>query len=356
MAGTRAKWEGRQVALLMLIAAVFMGVVQFPKCLQWFTDLNQREWLMGYIDSVEQVDEDIRREINAAATDYNEELYLGHMRLTSATEDERYQSLVKIPGTDLMARISLPRLNIYMPVMAGTTDEVLKRAAGHLYGTSLPVGGRSTHAVVTAHSGMVSAHMFTNLDQAVIGDMMVVNVLGETLWYQVYDIEKILPDELDDLVIHRGKDLLTFITCTPVGINTHRLLVMGERVPAPHDESEVINMTMWAYPGVPWWAIWESGSIAASGLVGRFLLVPHWRRIRAKSLDNAPSSSVQGLRVEPAMTACEAPSSCELPDPHPTTVIPARGACDTAWNLTPLPSRRSLRMAAAAAELEGGVA
>jgi sortase A len=154
----------------------------------------------------------------------------------------------------------------------------LKNGAGHFYGSSLPVGGESTHAVITAHSGLVKDRMFTNLDTISKGDYLTVKSVGETLWYQVIDINKVLPEEIDLLKIQEGMDLMTFVTCTPIPVNTHRLLVTGERVDPPADAQSFQEMYARAIPGFPWWAVQWLVAIAFTFIVARFVMLPHWQR------------------------------------------------------------------------------
>ena len=131
----------------------------------------------------------------------------------------------------VMAYIDIPKINVYLPVQHGTGAETLERAVGHVVGTSLPVGGSSTHAVLSAHSGLASSKLFSDIDQLAAGDVFYIHVLGEVLAYKVDAIHTVLPTDTSLLQIEEGKDLVTLVTCTPFGINTHRLLVRGHRVP-----------------------------------------------------------------------------------------------------------------------------
>lgn len=140
----------------------------------------------------------------------------------------------------VMAYVDIPKINVYLPVQHGTDVDTLERAVGHVVGTSLPVGGSSTHAVLSAHSGMASSKLFSDIDQLTEGDVFYIHVLGEVLAYQVDNIATVLPTDTSLLQIEEGKDLVTLVTCTPFGINTHRLLVRGHRVPyTPEQEAEV---------------------------------------------------------------------------------------------------------------------
>lgn len=138
----------------------------------------------------------------------------------------------------VMCYVDIPKINVYLPVQHGTDADTLERAVGHVVGTSLPVGGSSTHAVLSAHSGMVSSRLFSDIDQLTEGDMFYIHVLGDTLAYKVDAIHTVLPTDTSRLQIEDGKDLVTLVTCTPFGVNTHRLLVRGHRVPyVPEQEA-----------------------------------------------------------------------------------------------------------------------
>ena len=140
----------------------------------------------------------------------------------------------------VMAYVDIPKIGVYLPVQQGTDADTLERAVGHVVGTSLPVGGSSTHAVLSAHSGMASSKLFSDIDQLAVGDTFYIHVLGDTLAYKVDTITTVLPTDTSLLQIEDGKDLVTLVTCTPFGINTHRLLVRGHRVPyTPEQEAEV---------------------------------------------------------------------------------------------------------------------
>ena len=141
-----------------------------------------------------------------------------------------------------MAYVDIPKINVYLPVQHGTDADTLERAVGHVVGTSLPVGGSSTHAVLSAHSGMASSKLFSDIDQLAVGDVFYIRVLGDTLVYEVDSINTVVPTDTSLLQIEEGKDLVTLVTCTPFGVNTHRLLVRGHRVPyTPEQETTAVE-------------------------------------------------------------------------------------------------------------------
>ena len=152
---------------------------------------------------------------------------------------ENYNSQLDIAGNGIIGYVIIPKIQVNLPIYHGTDAEVLDRGVGHLLGSSLPVGGKNTHTILSGHSGMASQKMFTDLEQLVPGDVFYLNVLGETMAYQVTEINTVLPYETDLLGIVPGEDLCTLVTCTPYGINTHRLLVRGSRI--PYEEAAVME-------------------------------------------------------------------------------------------------------------------
>lgn len=185
---------------------------------------------------------------------------------------------------EVMARVVIPSLNSDLPVYHGTAEETLERGAGHLYGSSLPVGGEGTHAVITAHTGLSHATLWDNLVDIKEGDAFYINVVGETMKYEVREIRVVLPEETDSLTPVEGKDLITLITCTPYGVNSHRLLVTGERVELDAEEAaEALRQG-----GVPWqWWMTLAVGIAALALL---LLLLLWRKNRKKRKEEETQS------------------------------------------------------------------
>lgn len=197
----------------------------------------------------------------------------GGSRDSVASDDGDYQRVLD-SGAGVMGTVSLPQIGVRLPIYHGASEQVLAVGAGHLYGTSLPVGGEGTHAVITGHRGLVDAMMFTRLDELDEGDFMYVEVLGSTLGYQVDRVSVIDPDDVSQLKIVPGEDRLTLMTCTPYGVNTHRLLVSGHRVdiplpaPDPHDVRDVRAIGIRAF--------------AASAIVGALSCLTIMRSMRAK--------------------------------------------------------------------------
>lgn len=182
-----------------------------------------------------------------AATRYNESITPGATDTESYSQEallaasQNYQELLNVAGDGIIGYVQIPKISVQLPIYHGTNNDSLDRGIGHLLGSSLPVGGDSTHSILTAHSGMASQKMFSDLPQLGVGDVFYLKVLGETLAYQVDQIHTVLPHDTTYLGIEQGEDLCTLVTCTPFGVNTHRLLVRGERI--PYEEAEVIVET-----------------------------------------------------------------------------------------------------------------
>lgn len=207
-----------------------LSVMFYPAVSNYFHQRNQ----VGVIDEYRrQVEKMSREQIDAmksAAREYNE--LLADLAINGSTSitstDLEYKSLLNV-NDDVMAYITIPVCNISLPIRHGCGEEVLQKSAGHIPESSLPIGGENTHAVITAHRGLPSAKLFTNIDSLKEGDLFFIHGVDETLAYKVDQIKVVLPDDISYLQITPGKDYVTLVTCTPYGINTHRLLVRGER-------------------------------------------------------------------------------------------------------------------------------
>ena len=158
--------------------------------------------------------------------------------IREGTTDEEYESFLNVQGNQIMGEINIPVIRVHLPIYHYSTEKSLKKGCGHIFGSSLPVGGEDSHAVITAHRGLPAAKLFTDLDQLELGDKFFIKVYNETLAYEVDNIETVAPEETRSLAIQRGEDLVTLVTCTPYGVNTDRLLVRGHRVPyVPEEEA-----------------------------------------------------------------------------------------------------------------------
>lgn len=209
-----------------------IGIALYPFVSDWWNDQHQTQAIATYQQAVAETPaEDLQAAWDEAVA-YNQSLPTGLGRFNLTDEERtRYEATLDVTGTGIMGYVEIPKINVNLPIYHGTDDTVLQVAIGHIPGSSLPVGGTGTHCVISGHRGLPSARLFSDIDQLREGDVFMVHVLGQTLTYQVDQIRTVLPDQLDDLVIDPGLDLCTLVTCTPYGVNTHRLLVRGHRIP-----------------------------------------------------------------------------------------------------------------------------
>lgn len=230
---------------IILIVVFFVGlsVLLYPTVSDYWNSLHQSRAIATYSDAVEEMDTSDYERMWAEADAYNEKLYeSGHGLGLKKKEKKEYNNLLNVSGTGIMSYIEIPKIKCSLPIYHGTDEGVLQIAIGHIEGSSLPVGGVNTHCVLSGHRGLPSAKLFSNLDKLEEGDIFMIRTLDQTLTYEVDQIRIVLPDEVDDLKIEEGKDLCTLVTCTPYGINTHRLLVRGHRV-ANREEAEAVRVT-----------------------------------------------------------------------------------------------------------------
>ena len=230
------------VAVVAFIIA--LGITLYPMISTWYNERHQAEVHIHYQENVEQVDNTKLIEAKELAVAYNQTILPGAQDEDSFSKEallsasENYGSLLNLAGDGIMGYVEVPTIGVTLPIFHGTNNSTLERGVGHLLGSSLPVGGESTHSVLTAHSGMASQKMFSDLDRLKIGDIFFLDVLGEKLAYQVDQIKTVLPYDTTFLQTEIGNDLCTLVTCTPFGVNTHRLLVRGTRI--EYEEAEVI--------------------------------------------------------------------------------------------------------------------
>lgn len=226
--------KGRLVNIaLVLMLLVGAGLLLYPTVSDWWNSTRQTRAIAGYVEAANELDTSQQDAMLAEARVYNQEL-ADHVSNGTLDDEmaQRYASTLDVTGTGIMAYIEIPSLHCSLPVYHGTDEGVLQVAVGHLEWTSLPVGGDGAHCAISGHRGLPSAKLFTNLDQMVEGDVFELHVLGEVYAYEVDQIRIVLPHEVEELEAVPGEDLCTLVTCTPYGINTHRLLVRGHRVDA----------------------------------------------------------------------------------------------------------------------------
>lgn len=227
-------------AVLFLMA---LGLTLYPLISNYVNQKYASEIQTAYQELIQQTDNSVLQEAKQRAIAYNLAITPGtadaysEEALLSAAED--YDNQLDIAGNGIMGYVIIPKIQVNLPIYHGTDAEVLDRGVGHLLGSSLPMGGKNTHTILSGHSGMASQKMFTDLDQLAPGDVFYLNVLNEMLAYQVTEINTVLPYETDLLGTVPGEDLCTLVTCTPYGINTHRLLVRGSRI--PYEEAAVLK-------------------------------------------------------------------------------------------------------------------
>ncbi|WP_290148266.1 class C sortase [Dubosiella newyorkensis] len=224
-----------------------VGIIccSYPLVASIYESYIQKDTISTFSRAVESADPVDVDTIMKEAREYNDLLWQARGAIVGRVDadfysDQNYNDQLKFGDSDVMARIEIPKINVDLPIYHGTSEEILKIGVGHLQGTSLPVGGESSRSILTGHRGLPNSKLFTRLDELVKGDLFYITTGDETLAYKVSKIEVIEPEEMDTLDTQAGKDLVTLITCTPYGLNTHRLLVTGERVPYQALEKDAI--------------------------------------------------------------------------------------------------------------------
>ena len=225
--------------ILILIFLVGLSVMLYPSVSDAVNRKHQSRAVAGYAEEVEQLSDADYQAYFDAADAYNRQLNTTPNAFYKPDLVSGYAQTLDISGTGIMGYITIPKISVELPIYHGTDEGVLQVAAGHLEGSSLPVGGAGTHAVISAHRGLPSAKLFTNLDELEVGDRFTITVLNRVLTYEVDQISIVLPTEIDQLLPTEGMDYVTLMTCTPYGINTHRLLVRGKRVETMESQKHI---------------------------------------------------------------------------------------------------------------------
>lgn len=226
-------WIKKNITTIILIFIFIIGLslLLYPTVSDWWNSFHATQAIAAYDHSVENMTANDYQEIWDNASAYNADIAQhGIHWILSDEERAAYDSQLDVGGAGIMGYIEIPSIKCKLPIYHGTDAEVLQIAVGHIEGSSLPVGGESTHCILSGHRGLPSAQLFTDLDKLTEGDYFVITVLNETLTYEVDQIRIVLPDELSELELVEGEDLCTLVTCTPYGVNSHRLLVRGHRV------------------------------------------------------------------------------------------------------------------------------
>ena len=262
---------------LLLLFLLGLGLVAYPMISSHYTERHQSQVHTQYQEVVEKADGEELDTARAEAEAYNELLASGATAAELDTLD--YDSLLNLAGNGIMGYIEIPAIDVLLPICHGVGEDSLERGAGHLPSTSLPIGGKGMHTVISAHSGMATARMFTDLEQLEAGDVFYLHVLNEALSYEVDQILVVKPYQIDALKIDREQDYVTLITCTPYGVNSHRLLVRGHRI-KPEAEENASNeiASLQAEPKQSTWMdkYWEG---IRDGLILFLLVIPVWLAI-----------------------------------------------------------------------------
>lgn len=272
-----SRWRLPAVPLVIAVVSLAgASLLLYPAAAAWFSSLEQSREIDSLTQGITDLGAETLRERLTDARDYNANLSGGgaevgaNERLPLANDPQadgaqQYSSMLRGDVQGLMARVKIPGINLDLPIYHGTSESVLERGIGHLEGTALPVGGPSTHSVITGHRGLATSELFTNLDRVEVDDTFTIEVFGEVLVYRVIESLVVEPEDTESLLIQPGKDLLTLVTCTPLGINSHRILVTGERLfPTPDADIEAAGLSP-DVPGFPWWIYIAGGAVAVAG-------------------------------------------------------------------------------------------
>ena len=228
--------------LLTIILMIGVCLIAYPSVSDWWNSFHQTRAIAKYSKKVANMDRQEFDRMIEEAEAYNAKLVGQRHRFVLTDEQrEEYNSVLNVDGTGIMAYIDIPKIDVSLPIYHGVDQSILQVAIGHIEGSSLPIGGKGTHSVVSGHRGLPAARLFTNLDQLEVGDKFIVQILDRTITYEVDQIRIVLPEEFQDLEINPEEDLMTLVTCTPYKINTHRLLVRGHRV--ENDIPDAANIT-----------------------------------------------------------------------------------------------------------------
>lgn len=236
------KWIKKNLTTVILVIILLAGLslLLYPTVSDYWNSFHQSRAIASYAEAVADIDDEQYEKMWNEAVKYNRELSkrANHWFLTEE-EQEEYNKILDISGTGIMGYIEIPSIKVSLPIYHGVDEGILQVAIGHIAGTSFPVGGKGTHCVVSGHRGLPSAKLFTDLDDLKEGDTFMMRVLDETLTYEVDQILIVEPEDVSALEFEEGKDFCTLVTCTPYGINSHRLLVRGHRIANLEDSSSI---------------------------------------------------------------------------------------------------------------------
>lgn len=238
----RKRKKGLITTTILVIALLIgLSVMLYPAFSDWWNQRVTSRAVVSYDKAVSEMDHSAIDRLFAKADDFNRELAKMSAPFSRADEFTNYDGILNVSGTGIIGYITIPVINVELPIYHGTSDGVLNIAVGHLIGSSFPVGGESTHAVLSAHTGLPSARLFTDVESLVTGDTFTVTVLDRVLTYRVDEINVVLPKEMEKLAIAPGEDYVTLLTCTPYGINSHRLLVRAKRIETVYEKTVLVS-------------------------------------------------------------------------------------------------------------------
>lgn len=230
------------ILLYLFLLIIGMGFLLYPSLSNYYNSFHQSKAISEYIEILAEIDEEEQEKIFNDVRMYNKTLITNNTRWKMKDEERKvYNSLLNITETGIMGYIEIPKISVSLPIYHGTSDEVLQVAVGHVEGSSLPVGGIGTHTVISGHRGLPSAKIFTDLDRIEEGDQFYIRVLNEVLTYEVDQILIVNPNEMDSLQIDPQQDYCTLVTCTPYGVNSHRMLVRGKRIETVNEKAITIT-------------------------------------------------------------------------------------------------------------------
>lgn len=298
--GARTARRGTLSSLVIAVMVVLgVGILLYPSAAGWFSQLEQSQRVDAYAQVMTELGPEGREQELADAAAYNRTLSGGALidqyGRTPLTDQRAivaaYQEQLNLGPADVMARIRIPSIAVDLPIYHGTDEATLRKGIGHLLGSAMPIGGAGAHSVLTGHRGLPESVLFSDLDRVVVGDVFELDVYGEVLTYEVRDVQVIEPGDTDILTPVSGRDLVSLVTCTPLGINSHRIIVTGERIPTPVVDSAAATMP--DIPGPPWWAVGLAAGFAFAAAYRSLTSTTHpvaaARREPVSALDMAPA-------------------------------------------------------------------
>ena len=295
------------IILIVLIFVAGIGIMSYPLVSSAINNFVSRSQVKEYTDRVAQLPSVKTEKLFKEATKYNNSLS-NNMMITDPFDEKafekigaNYEKTLNIDGDGLIGYIDVPKINVYLPIYHGTNEDILAKGAGHLQNTSLPVGGKSTHSVISAHSGFPGETFFDYLTDMKIGDVFYIHILDRTLKYQVDQIEVVLPSEINSLRIVDGEDLVTLLTCTPYGVNTHRLLVRGKRVAYDDTQYNETGVSLAKFDnGYIFFLGYKIPYVVAAGIIVGFVAIVVFVVIFLLKRKNKKSNGAKRLREDSA--------------------------------------------------------